>query len=184
VWLVLVGAAPTVLGASWAAALLAPLAMGTLWGVLTVLWRPQRRPLTSAGRDVLARTTAFRRFVAEVHADPLTFAAEAGTSHQHPAVALLPYAVVLGLADSWYARFEPLMTRLVADAAGDVDAWWLHQATYAPIVASYHGALVNPAQSSTSDSTTSSGPTLDVGGGNFGGGGAGSGGGGGGGSSW
>jgi uncharacterized membrane protein YgcG len=159
-----------------------PLAVFLLWGllavawiVLTLVWREERRPLTSEGRDVIARTRAFERFLEEVHADRLDYAGGRDDIEvTHPAVAMLPYAVVLGLGASWLERFEPLLTeasrRGQAGAVSGRDPWFFHPAGYAA-VSTLH-------RSSTTDPSSSSG------GGGFGGGGAGSGGGGGGGGSW
>lgn len=148
--------------------------LGIVWIVLAVVWRKERLPLTSEGRDVVARTGAFHRFLEEVHADRLEFAAGQETvGTTHPAVAMLPYAMVLGLAASWLERFEPLLVEAArsgqAGAASDPGAWYLHRTSLLAATAA-HG--------STTTAPTSSG------GGSFGGGGAGSGGGGGGGGSW
>lgn len=162
------------LGVPRPAVVAAWIGLGVAWLALAFLWRKERLPLTSEGRDVVARTEAFRTFLAEVHADRLEFAAgqqEVGTTH--PAVAMLPYAMVLGLADSWLGRFEPLLEAAARDgragAASDPGAWYLHRASYLA------------ATSSISSSTTA--PSSSGGSGGAGGG-AGSGGGGGGGGSW
>jgi uncharacterized membrane protein YgcG len=158
-----------------AAVVAAWVGLGVAWFVLAWLWRKERLPLTSEGRDAVERTAAFRRFLSEVHGDRLAFAAsrrEVGTTH--PAVAMLPYAMVLGLADSWLERFEPLLVEAArngeAGAARDPDAWYLHRGTLAAAAVTYGSTTTAPSSSS--------------GGGSFGGGGAGSGGGGGGGGSW
>lgn len=146
------------------------------WLVLALLWGFERLPLTSEGRDAIARARAYRTFLDEVHADRLEFAAsQAAVGTTHPAVALLPYAVALGLADSWHRRFEPLMTEAArtgrAGGTGSPDTWYLHHAAFTTAVATQATSTTPPSSSGS-------------GGGSFGGGGAGSGGGGGGGGSW
>ncbi|HSK23233.1 MAG TPA: DUF2207 domain-containing protein [Egicoccus sp.] len=148
--------------------------LGVSWIVLSFVWRPQRLPLTSEGRDVIARTRAFREFLEQVHADRLEFAA--GREHydqHHPALSLLPYAMALGLAESWYLRFEPVLTELAQQGAVPTSGaypWWAYGAGYSAVRTSYSSSTTSPSSSGS--------------GGSFGGGGAGSGGGGGGGGSW
>lgn len=163
------------LGLGPAVVTVAGVALALAWIALALVWRHERLPLTSEGRDAIARARAFRTFLAEVHADRLEFAAgrsDVGTTH--PAVALLPYAVSLGLADSWHERFEPLMTEAArsgrAGGTGSADTWYLHQGAYVGALAAHQSSITAPSSSSS--------------GGSFGGGGAGSGGGGGGGGSW
>lgn len=143
------------------------------WVALAFTWRYQRQAFTSYGRDLSARTRAFRHFLTEVHRDRLAFAAERGTDLHHPAVALLPYAVALGLADSWYDRFAPVLAELAATdpaLAGSAAAvpWWAYAGGFSGLQAAQSG--------STTDPSSSSGGAV--------GGGAGSGVGGGGGGSW
>lgn len=121
---------------------------------------------------MIARTKAFRTFLEEVHGDRLEFAAGRQQYDQHhPAIALLPYAMALGLAESWYFRFEPVLTELAQRGAvpsSGVHPWWAYGAGFAAVRTSYSGSTTAPSSSGS--------------GGSFGGGGAGSGGGGGGGS--
>jgi hypothetical protein len=145
--------------------------LAVAWALLALVWRKERLPLTSEGRDVIARAGTFRTFLQEVHADRLTFAAsrqEVGTTH--PAVAMLPYAMALGLADSWLERFEPLLVEAArsgrAGSTSSPDAWYLHRSTFVAATAAHSTTITDPSSSSS------------------GGGGAGSGGGGGGGGSW
>ncbi len=149
--------------------------LAVTWLTLALMWGRERLPLTSEGRDLMARSGAFKHFLEEVHADRLEFAAgQEGIGTAHPAVALLPYAMVFGLADSWLERFEPLMVEATQRGqAGGVgpDPWFAHPATLAAVTASHSASTTAPSDSSG-------------GGGSFGGGGAGSGGGGGGGGSW
>jgi hypothetical protein len=142
--------------------------------LVRLLWRHERLPLNSEGRDTVAQAEAFREFLRTVEAEQLEWAADQPMiSHHHPAVSLLPYAIVLGLADSWYRRFGSLMRELaVAAAAGGAAAgatWWVSQSSFQGVAASRSGTMTDPSSSS---------------GGSFGGGGGGSGGGGGGGGSW
>jgi len=138
------------------------------WLATRWVWRHHRLPLNSRGRDAVAQARAFREFIATVEGDQLQWAAgQPGIDHHHPAVSLLPYAVVLGLADSWYERFGPLLAELAAATGATGGAWW----------ASSRG--FDGVQTASSGSTTS--PSS---GGSFGGGGGGSGGGGGGGGAW
>jgi hypothetical protein len=139
-----------------------------------VIWRHERLPLNSEGRDTVAQAKAFREFLRTVEAEQLEWAADQPViSHHHPALSLLPYAIVLGLADSWYRRFGSLIRELaVAAAAGGAAAgatWWVSQSSFHGVAASRSGTTTAPSSS---------------GGGSFGGGGGGSGGGGGGGGSW
>jgi uncharacterized membrane protein YgcG len=142
------------------------------WGLAHLPWAHHRVPLNSEGRDTVARARSFREFVRTVEGEQLEWAAgQPGIDHHHPAVSLLPYAIALGLADSWYERFGQLMRELaVATAGGAATAagatWWASQSSF---------ESVRTSQSGTSTSPSSSGG---------GGGGGGSGGGGGGGSSW
>ncbi|MEX1178880.1 MAG: DUF2207 domain-containing protein [Nitriliruptor sp.] len=147
-------------------------ALGLAWLVLALIWRLERRPLTSEGRDVVARSRAFDRFLREVHADRLDFAGgrdDIGVTH--PAVALLPYAVVLGHGASWLERFEPVLVEAARSGrAGGVtgtDTWFLYTSSFAAASTLHSSSITDPASSSAG-----------------GGGGAGSGGGGGGGGSW
>jgi hypothetical protein len=139
------------------------------------LWRHERLPLNSEGRDTVAQAESFREFLRTVEAEQLEWAADQPmVSHHHPAVSLLPYAIVLGLADSWYGRFGSLIRELaLAGAAGGAAAggvWWMSRSSFDGVAASRSGTITDPSSSS--------------GGGSFGGGGGGSGGGGGGGGSW
>lgn len=142
------------------------------WGLAHLPWAHHRVPLNSDGRDTVARARSFREFVRTVEGEQLEWAAgQPGIDHHHPSVSLLPYAIVLGLADSWYERFGHVMRELaVATTGGAATAgtatWWASQSSFDHVRAS---------QSGTSTSPSSSGG---------GGGGGGSGGGGGGGSSW
>lgn len=141
------------------------------WLALRGLWRYHRLPLNSEGRDAVARARSFAEFVRTVEGDEIGWAAgQPGIDHHHPALSLLPYAIALGLADSWYERFGPVMAELAASAATSATsagaAWWVTQSGYRGVSASHQG---------TSTAPSSSGG---------GGGGGGSGGGGGGGGSW
>ncbi len=140
------------------------------WSVTATVWRHHRLPLNSEGRDAVAQARAFEEFVRTVEGEQLDWAAgQPGIDHHHPAVSLLPYAIALGLADSWYDRFGSVMRELAVAGAGGAAAggaaWWTSQS-------SFRG--VSSAQSGTTTAPSSSG----------GGGGGGSGGGGGGGGSW
>ncbi|MEX0831230.1 MAG: DUF2207 domain-containing protein [Nitriliruptoraceae bacterium] len=141
------------------------------WAIAHSLWALVRLPLNSEGRHVVAESKAFREFVRTVESEQLEWAAgQPGINHLHPALSLLPYAIVFGLADSWYDRFSGVMQQLAvasgtAAAAGGT-AWWASQSNF---------SRVRSAQSSTTTAPSSSGG---------GGGGGGSGGGGGGGGSW
>ena len=141
------------------------------WAIAHGLWALVRLPLNSQGRHVVAETKAFREFVRTVESEQLEWAAgQPGINHLHPALSLLPYAIVFGLADSWYDRFSGVMQQL-AVASGTAAAtggtiWWASQSNFSG---------VRSAQSSTTTAPSSSGG---------GGGGGGSGGGGGGGGSW
>lgn len=142
------------------------------WIFVRWLWRHHRLPLNSAGRDAVAQARAFDEYVRTVEADQLEWAADhPGIGHHHPAVSLLPYAITLGHADSWYRRFGEVL-RQVAPVAGTGaaagTAWWASQQGFTGVTQARSASVVNPASS---------------GGGSVGGGG-GSGGGGGGGGSW
>jgi hypothetical protein len=169
---VVVGLAATLLfGVPAVAIAVGGVALVIAWVVLALLWRLERRPLTSEGRDVIARTRAFDRFLREVHADRLEYAGGRDDIEvTHPAVALLPYAVVLGLGPSWLDRFEPVLVEAARSGrAGGVsatDTWFLHPASFAAASTLHSSSITDPSSSSS------------------GGGGAGSGGGGGGGGSW
>lgn len=160
-----------------AATPLSPVAAGVVaflvllgWGAIAARWRHHRLPLNSEGRDATAQARAFEEFLRTVEREQLEWAAgQPGIDHHHPAISLLPYAIALGLADSWYARFGSVMQELAvaagAGAAAGSAAWWTSQSSF---------RHVSSAQSGTSTAPSSSG----------GGGGGGSGGGGGGGGSW
>lgn len=173
--LVIGGAGTMLLQLSLAVPVTIWICLGVSWLLLSFVWRPQRLPLTSLGRDVIARTRAFREFLEQVHADRLEFAAGRDVYDQHhPALSLLPYAMALGLADSWYLRFEPVLTELAQQGAVPTSGaypWWAYGAGFSAVRTSYSSSTTSPSSSGGS-------------GGSFGGGGAGSGGGGGGGGSW
>lgn len=143
------------------------------WLVLRWIWRYQRLPLNSAGRDAVAHARSFEEYLRTVEAEQLEWAASQETVDQHhPAVTLLPYAIAFGLADSWYERFEEVLHREpVSSGGGDAaavgTAWWATGTGFAGVQTARSGSMVDPAASSGG-----------------GGGGAGSGGGGGGGGSW
>lgn len=142
------------------------------WSGLALAWRYHRQAFTSEGRHLSARTRAYRHFLTEVHRDQLDFGAQQGVHHLHPAVALLPYAVVLGLGDSWYQRFGVVLAELSARAPAEATAtvpWWGYAGGYHAFQATRSGTVTDASASS---------------GGGGAGGGAGSGGGGGGGGSW
>lgn len=155
---VIVGAALVVLG----------------WVGLRELWEKERLPLNSRGRDTIAQAEAFEEFIKTVEAEQLEWAADQpGIDHHHPALSLLPYAIVLGHATSWYHRFGSVIRQLAAaTAAAGASAggiWWSTQLGYSRTESAHSGTVTSPSSS---------------GGGSFGGGGGGSGGGGGGGGSW
>ncbi len=142
------------------------------WLLARLPWAHHRLPLNSAGRDARGQARSFDEFIRTVEGEQLSWAAgQTGIDHHHPAVSLLPYAIVLGHADSWFERFGNVMRELAASAddGGRVGshpaAWWTSAAVY---------SSVRSSQSGTSTAPSSSG----------GGGGGGSGGGGGGGGSW
>ena len=145
------------------------------WVAIVFTWRYHRQAFTSYGRNLSARVRAYRHFLTEVHRDQLDFGAQQGVHHLHPAIALLPYAIVLGLGDSWYERFGPLMAELSARGPGDASAstgagvpWWGYAGGYSAFQSTRSASVTDPSAASSGG----------------GGGGAGSGGGGGGGGSW
>lgn len=140
------------------------------WALAHLPWVHHRKPLNSQGRDAVGQARAFDRFVRTVEGEQLNWAAgQRGIEHRHPALALLPYAIALGHADSWYARFGPVLESLARASSrsgtGSSPTWWATSGTF---------ATVSSTQSATTTAPSSSG----------GGGGGGSGGGGGGGGSW
>ncbi len=140
------------------------------WGLAHLPWAHHRVPLNSAGRDLTAQARSFDEFVRTVESEQLEWAAgQPGIDHLHPAVSLLPYAIVLGHADSWFNRFGSVMAQVAGAAAAGTaaggTAWWASQRSFSGVRSS---------QSATSTAPSSS----------SGGGGGGSGGGGGGGGSW
>ena len=149
----------------------------TGWALARLPWAHHRLPLNSSGRDARAQARAFDEFIRTVEGEQLEWAAgQPGIDHHHPAISLLPYAIVLGHADSWFDRFESVMRELAvtsADSGGrggtavrsGSTAWWTSAAAYSSVRTSQNG---------TSTAPSSRG----------GGGGGGSGGGGGGGGSW
>jgi hypothetical protein len=141
------------------------------WALARAPWRHHARPLNSQGRDAVGQARAFDHFVRTVEGEQLEWAAgQPGLGHDHPALTLLPYAIALGHADSWYDRFGPVLKALTAATAGagaaGAGAWWASQSSFTGVAT---------AQAGTSTAPSSSGG---------GGGGGGSGGGGGGGGSW
>ena len=144
------------------------------WGLAHAPWAYHRKPLNSAGRDARAQAEAFDHFVRSVEGDQLDWAAgQPGIDHHHPALTLLPYAIALGHADSWYQRFGPVIQALTtvpasSGAAGTAGAaggaWWASRSSFSDVRTSQAGTSTSPSSS--------------------GGGGGGSGGGGGGGGSW
>lgn len=141
------------------------------WALIRHFWRHHRLPLNSQGRDAGGQARSFENFVRTVEGEQLQWAAgQPRIDHHHPALSLLPYAVALGQADSWYRRFEGVMAQLAATGAvgaAGASTWYLHRQSFSD---------VSRAQSGTSTEPSSSG--------GGGGGGGGSGGGGGGGGSW
>ncbi len=136
------------------------------WAVARMPWAHHRKPLNSRGRDAVGQARAFDHFVRTVEGEQLEWAAgQPGIDHHHPALSLLPYAIALGHADSWYDRFGPVLQALTVVAAGAGGAWWASRSSFSSI---------STTQSATTNAPSSSG----------GGGGGGSGGGGGGGGSW
>lgn len=166
-------AAGLLFGVPLAALIVGGVGLLVAWTLLSLIWRLERQPLTSEGRDVIARTAAFDRFLREVHADRLEFAGGRDDIEvTHPAVALLPYAIVLGHGRSWLERFEPVLVDAArsghAGGVSGTDTWFLHPASFAAASSLHSSTVTNPSSSSSGG----------------GGGGAGSGGGGGGGGSW
>lgn len=137
------------------------------WALARAPWAHHRKPLNSRGRDAVGQARAFDHFVRTVEGEQVQWAAgQPGIDHHHPALSLLPYAIALGHADSWYERFGPVLQALTGVAAGAGAAWWASGSSF---------SSVSSAQSATTTAPSSSGG---------GGGGGGSGGGGGGGGSW
>lgn len=136
------------------------------WLLARVPWAHHRQPLNSRGRDAVAQARSFDTFVRTVEGEQLQWAAgQPGIDHHHPALSLLPYAIALGHADSWYDRFGPVLQALTGVTAGAGAAWWASGSSF---------SAISSTQSATTTAPSSSG----------GGGGGGSGGGGGGGGSW
>ena len=138
------------------------------WALAHVPWAHHRKPLNSRGRDAVGQARAFDHFVRTVEGEQLNWAAgQAGIGHLHPALSLLPYAIALGHANSWYDRFGPVLQTLTAGTAGAAagGAWWASRNSF---------SSVSSSQSATTTAPSSSGSS----------GGGGSGGGGGGGGSW
>jgi len=136
------------------------------WLLARAPWAQHRQPLNSRGRDAVGQARAFDHFVRTVEGEQLQWAAgQSGIDHHHPALTLLPYAIALGHADSWYDRFGPVLQALTGVAGGAGAAWWASGSSF---------SAVSSTQSATTTAPSSSG----------GGGGGGSGGGGGGGGSW
>lgn len=172
------GFAAAVIAAVTTATPLLPLAGGVVgvlvlvgWGIIAAVWQHQRLPLNSEGRDATEQARSFEEFIRTVEGDELEWAAgQPGIDHHHPAISLLPYAIALGLADSWYERFSSVMQELAVAAGGGAAAgtaaWWTSQSTFHSVTTAQSGTSTAPSSSSG------------------GGGGGGSGGGGGGGGSW
>jgi uncharacterized membrane protein YgcG len=138
------------------------------WALAHIPWAHHRKPLNSRGRDAVGQARAFDHFVRTVEGEQLEWAAgQPGIDHHHPALSLLPYAIALGHADSWYDRFGPVLQALTSVAAGAGAAWWASSSSFSSV--------------SSTQSATTTAPSSSGGGG---GGGGGSGGGGGGGGSW
>ena len=102
------------------------------WGLIKGLLRFEVLPLNSAGRDATTQARAFGRYLLTVEGEQLQWAAgQPGINHHHPALALLPHAVALGYATSWFKRFGPLLRQLAAagavGGAATTSAWWLHE---------------------------------------------------------
>jgi uncharacterized membrane protein YgcG len=136
------------------------------WATIRLLWRHERLPLNSAGRDAVGQARSFEEYLRTVEAEQLEWAADQPTIDQrHPAVALLPYAIALGLANSWYRRFGDLLQKAAPAAGGAGVAWWASQRSFQGVSSSRSSSVTAPSSSG-------------------GGGGGGSGGGGGGGGSW
>jgi uncharacterized membrane protein YgcG len=147
---------------------LAPIVL-LAWSASRFLWRHERLPLNSQGRDAIGQARAFDEYLRTVEAEQLEWAAtQPDIDQRHPAVRLLPYAIALGLAASWYERFGDLLLRVAPAAAGAGTAWWASRSSFDTF--------------SATRSTSTTAPSSSGGGG--GGGGGGSGGGGGGGGSW
>jgi len=178
-WLVWIAVAGSVITSAtplpWGLTLVIAVIVLVGWGLAHAPWAYHRKPLNSAGRDARAQAEAFDHFVRSVEGDQLDWAAgQAGIDHHHPALTLLPYAIALGHADSWYDRFGPVIQALTSvpaasgggrTAGAAAGAWWVSGSSF---------NQVRTSQAGTSTSPSSSG----------GGGGGGSGGGGGGGGSW
>ena len=138
------------------------------WGLAHAPWAHHRKPLNSRGRDAVGQARAFDHFVRTVEGEQLNWAAgQGGIDHLHPALSLLPYAIALGHANSWYDRFGPVLQALTAGAAGAAagGAWWANHNSFSAVSSSHSATTTAPSSSGSS-------------------GGGGSGGGGGGGGSW
>ncbi len=136
-------------------------------------WRHHKLPLNSEGRDAVAQARSFREFVNTVEGEQLEWAAgQPGISHHHPALSLLPYAIALGLADSWFDRFGGVMQQLAVTAGAGAAAggayWYTNSSSFNTVKSTHSATTTDPSSSSSGG----------------GGGGGGSGGGGGGGGSW
>ncbi len=143
------------------------------WGLAHLPWAHHRKPLNSRGRDAVGQARAFDHFVRTVEGEQLNWAAgQDGIDHLHPALSLLPYAIALGHADSWYDRFGPVLealtrgsTRGAAAGTAAGGAWWASRTSFSAVSSSHSATTTAPSSSGSS-------------------GGGGSGGGGGGGGSW
>lgn len=99
------------------------------WMLLRFVWRHHTLPLNSAGRDAVAQARAFREFLRTVEGEQLQWAAgQPHLDHHHPAVRLLPYAVALGLADSWFSRFEGVLAELAT--VGASAGWYANRSSF------------------------------------------------------
>lgn len=172
VWAAVLGGLVVLLSPLWFVAVGIQVVVTVLaWASIRALWSHERLPLNSHGRDTIARTRAFEEYLRTVEADQFEWAAsQPSIDQRHPAVRLLPYAIALGLAASWYERFGDLMARVAAGTAAGATtaggAWWASSSSFATLSTSRSASVTSPSSS---------------GGGGSGGG---SGGGGGGGGSW
>lgn len=141
------------------------------------MWHGRRVPVTSQGRDLLQQAAAFDEYIRTVEQEELTWAAsQQQRDEHHPALTLLPYAIALGRATSWYHRFGGLLLQLApTEWSSDPAQVWAYQERL-------HATMTRPASSGGSsthfDTGSSSGFGGGGGGGGFGGGGGGFGGGG------
>ncbi|MDG2207086.1 MAG: DUF2207 domain-containing protein [Pirellulales bacterium] len=149
-----------------------------LFGLHWIFWRLIKQP-TEKGRGVMDAIEGFRMYLGPVEGEVLE---KLNPPEKTPALfeKMLPYALALGVENSWAERFVDVLRAAATDPRSNYQpAWYVGSGWNSDNFGSFAGTLGSSLSTAISSSSTAPGSSSGSGGGGFSGGGGGGGGGGG-----